>query len=175
MKYKLIQTEWGFFGVVAQDKNVLATYLPGPQEKILRRIKKDWPEAIETNSILPRLCQQVIKYFSGSTVRFSTPLDLSHLTPFRGEVIKACQQIPYGQTASYADLARAAGSPQAARAVGSTMANNPLPLIVPCHRVLCSNGTIGGFSSPNGVREKKKLLQLEGAMNDQQMALAFAR
>ncbi len=175
MKYKLLETDWGFFGVVEHHAKVVASYLPGPQQKILKRIHHDWPEAVESKSIVPELCQQIKKYFSGSTVRFSAPLDLTHLTPFRGEVIKACQRIPYGQTASYADLARAAGSPQAARAVGSTMANNPLPLLVPCHRVLCSNGSLGGFSSPNGVREKKRLLQLEGAMDDQQLAMTFGR
>ncbi|MHC4067897.1 MAG: methylated-DNA--[protein]-cysteine S-methyltransferase, partial [Planctomycetota bacterium] len=66
-------------------------------------------------------------------------------------------------TAAYADLARAAGSPNAGRAVGSAMANNPLPLIVPCHRVVRSDGTIGGFSSPQGLVLKRRLLRLEGA------------
>ncbi len=175
MKYRLFLTDWGHFGMVELDNKVLATYLPGKQEKVRQRIQDDWPGAIESKSILTPLCRQVKKYFNGSKVRFSVSLDLSHLSPFRGNVLKACQRIPYGQTASYADLARVVGSPHAARAVGSAMAHNPLPLLVPCHRVLCSDGTIGGFSSPNGIREKERLLRLEGALNNQQMALAFGR
>lgn len=164
MKYKLLETDWGIFGLVEHDKKIMASYLPGPQKQIKKRIQNDWPEAIESKSILPQLCQQVKQYFRGSPVRFSATLDLSHLTPFRSEVIKACRRIRHGQTASYTDLARAAGSPRAARAVGSAMASNRLPLIVPCHRVLCSNGNMGGFSSPHGIREKKRMLRLEGAM-----------
>ena len=73
----------------------------------------------------------------------------------------ACRDIRFGQTVSYGRLAEMAGKPGAARAVGRALAKNPLPLIIPCHRVICANGKIGGFSAPGGVTLKKRLLQLE--------------
>ena len=89
------------------------------------------------------------------------PLDLNHFTPFRRRVYEACRRIPYGRTMTYAELAKKAGSPRAFRAVGSTMACNRLPLIVPCHRVVASGGKIGGFSAPDGISMKERLLLKE--------------
>ena len=84
-------------------------------------------------------------------------------TPFARRVLAACRRIPYGQTLSYAELAAAAGSPGAARAVGSVMAQNRLPLLIPCHRVVGSRGKLGGFSAPGGLETKVRLLELEFA------------
>lgn len=89
------------------------------------------------------------------------PLDDGRQTAFQGRVVSACRRIPWGQTLSYADLAELAGSPNAARAVGNVMANNRFPLIVPCHRVVGSAGALGGFSSPNGLDTKRRLLDRE--------------
>ena len=72
-----------------------------------------------------------------------------------------CRRIPYGRTMSYAELAAKAGSPNAARAVGNCMAGNRIPLIVPCHRVVCSDGRLGSYSAPGGTRMKRRLLDLE--------------
>jgi methylated-DNA-[protein]-cysteine S-methyltransferase len=82
-------------------------------------------------------------------------------SPFAQRVLAACRQIPYGQTRSYAELAARAGSPGAARAVGSVMAQNRLPLLIPCHRVVGSQGKLGGFSAPGGLETKVRLLELE--------------
>ncbi|MCP4190819.1 MAG: MGMT family protein [Planctomycetaceae bacterium] len=90
------------------------------------------------------------------------PLDLPSMTHFRSRVLLACQGIHYGETLSYGQLARLAGSPRAARAVGGVMADNPLPLIIPCHRVVGANRKLGGFSAPNGLSLKQRLLRLEG-------------
>lgn len=90
-------------------------------------------------------------------------LDLSHLTDFQRRVVKACRKIKAGQARSYADLAASAGSPRAARAVGNVMRGNRFPLIVPCHRVIGSNGKLCGFTSPQGLAMKEKLLKREGA------------
>lgn len=89
-------------------------------------------------------------------------LDLSGLTPFRRRVTEACRRIPYGCTVSYAELARQVGAPRAARAVGNVMRTNPWPLVIPCHRVL-STGGLGGYSAPEGLTMKKRLLALEAA------------
>ena len=115
---------------------------------------------------MPRFRQAVVDYFDGKRIRFSIEIDLSRLPPFHQMVLEVCRRIPYGQTASYADLARAVGHPNAARAVGGAMARNPLPLVVPCHRVLRADGSIGGFSSADGVDEKARLLRLENVEVD---------
>lgn len=89
------------------------------------------------------------------------PLDLRGFTPFRRRVTEACRQIPRGQVRSYQDLAAACGSSAAARAVGSVMRRNPLPLVVPCHRVVGASGKLHGFSAPGGLEMKARLLDLE--------------
>ena len=88
-------------------------------------------------------------------------LDDCQSTPFQQRVIAACRRIPWGKTLSYSELALRAGSPNAARAVGNVMAHNRIPLIVPCHRVVGASGALGGFSSPNGLDTKRRLLALE--------------
>jgi methylated-DNA-[protein]-cysteine S-methyltransferase len=103
-------------------------------------------------------------YLNGNEVSFDPfPIDLSGEAPFRKKVLEACRQVGYGQRTTYADLACRAGNPAAMRAVGSAMSHNPLPIVIPCHRVLRSDGGLGGFSAPEGVRLKEKLLAMESA------------
>jgi methylated-DNA-[protein]-cysteine S-methyltransferase len=88
-------------------------------------------------------------------------LDLSSHTPFQRRVLRKCRQIPIGETISYAELAERAGHPGAARAAGQVMATNQFPLVVPCHRVVASGGSLGGYSAPDGLQMKRRLLALE--------------
>lgn len=90
-------------------------------------------------------------------------IDESHLTAFERSVERACRAIPYGETMSYGQLAAKVGRPGAARAVGRVMATNRYPLVVPCHRVLASGGGLGGYSAPQGLAMKRRLLALEAA------------
>ncbi len=163
MPFSIIKTNWGAFGLVARNNRLIATYLPMPEGKLRKLIAEQHPGAAESKNILPAFRRQVSDYFSGKRVRFAAQLDLDDIPPFRGEVLRQCKKIPYGKTATYGELAGAAGSPAAARAAGGAMAHNPLPLVVPCHRVLRGDGSIGGFSSPEGVSQKRRLLGLEGA------------
>jgi methylated-DNA-[protein]-cysteine S-methyltransferase len=102
------------------------------------------------------------RFAEGEPVDFSTvPLSLEHLSPFARRVVAACRRIGWGHVSSYGDLAAACGSPAAARAVGSVMARNCFPLIVPCHRVLAAGGALGGYSAPDGLRMKRRLLAME--------------
>ncbi len=103
---------------------------------------------------------QLKEYFSGKRTDLNFKLDFSAATEFRRKVFGALVNVKAGQTISYGELARAAGSPNASRAVGSAMAENPLPLAVPCHRVVRSDGRLGGFRG--GLDMKRKLLRLEG-------------
>ena len=105
--------------------------------------------------------RQIGEYLSGKRVAFELPLDLDGVSDFQRRALTACAGIPYGQTRSYAELARELGQAGAARAVGGAMAHNPLPLIIPCHRVLRSDGGLGGFGG--GLDIKRRLLDLERA------------
>lgn len=89
---------------------------------------------------------------------------LTNVPPFHRKVYKALCKIPAGKTITYAELARRAGSPGAARAVGQAMAKNPFPIVIPCHRVVAGNGKLGGYSGRGGVAIKRALLALEGAL-----------
>lgn len=164
MTYTIFDTTWGAFGFVARGKRLVATYLPGRKADIKRAIRSQWPEAVEAANSLPSFRRQVLDYFAGKARRFDVDIDLSEVPPFRRAVLRAARRVPYGRTASYVDLARAAGSPAAARAAGSAMANNPLPLIIPCHRIIRADGSLGGFGSPEGVKDKERLLRLEKAI-----------
>jgi len=165
IQHRIVKTRWGYCGYVAGDRGLLSTFLPEPSRAAIgKRIRDRHPDSEANPALLPGLAEAIGHYFAGRPVRFRVRIDLDQVTEFRARVLQACRRIPRGQTASYADLARAAGSPGATRAVGSTMANNPLPLIVPCHRIVRSDGSLGGFSSPQGLAQKKRLLRLEGAL-----------
>ncbi len=118
------------------------------------------PAARKARAHIRRLREQLASYFAGEAVAFGVPLDVSGGTVFQRAVWRACGRIPYGQTRSYADVARMAGRPAAVRAAGNALHNNPVPVVVPCHRVIKSDGSLGRFGG--GVSVKKKLLRLEG-------------
>ncbi|RQP25655.1 methylated-DNA--[protein]-cysteine S-methyltransferase [Piscinibacter terrae] len=114
---------------------------------------------VEDDPLLRAAAAQLADYFSGRSKRFDVPLDL-HGTPFQLGVWKALLGIGQGQTRSYGDIARQLGSPKAMRAVGSAVGKNPVSVIVPCHRVLGTDGTLTGYAG--GVHRKRALLTLEG-------------
>jgi methylated-DNA-[protein]-cysteine S-methyltransferase len=110
------------------------------------------------------LIEKLRRFADGEPVEFfDVPLALDRLSPFARRVVEACRRIPWGQVRTYGQLAAVCGSPGAARAVGSVMAKNRFPLIVPCHRVLASGGELGGYSAPDGLRMKRRLLEMESA------------
>jgi len=109
-----------------------------------------------------RIADKLHGYAGGESVDLrDIAIDESHLTPFGRRVTAACRRIPNGQTRTYGQLAAVCGSPGAARAVGQVMARNRFPLVVPCHRVLGAGGSLGGFSAPQGLAMKRRLLALE--------------
>ncbi len=115
-------------------------------------------EPIDWLPHLDRAREELAEYFDRRRTRFSVPLDLRG-TPFQLEVWRALQQIPFGEIRSYAEVARAIGRPRAVRATGAASGANPVPVIVPCHRVIASNGGLGGYSG--GLEVKRRLLALE--------------
>ncbi len=112
----------------------------------------------------PELRERLCRYLKGQADNFEdVVVAATWSTVFQRQVIAALRQVPCGETLSYRELAARVGRPAAARAVGQVMASNPVPLIVPCHRVLGSGGRLGGFSAPTGLDLKRRLLALEGA------------
>lgn len=117
----------------------------------------DWSEG---KGELKQIIDELKRFAAGEKTTFSSKLDIVSGTPFQKRVWKKISTIPWGETRSYAWLARAIGKPRAFRAVANACGANPLPIIIPCHRVIASDGTIGGFSS--GLNLKTRLLKLEG-------------
>jgi len=112
--------------------------------------------------LLKRAAAQLQEYFSGVRTNFDLPLDLSSVSVFTQETLFLTRAIPWGEVISYGELARRLGKPAAARAVGGALARNPIPIIIPCHRVVASDGSLHGYSAPGGIAIKKRLLRLEG-------------
>jgi methylated-DNA-[protein]-cysteine S-methyltransferase len=110
------------------------------------------------------LIEKVRLHLQGNVQDFrDVPVDLDSVPPFFRRVYEVAVEIPAGQTRTYGEIAKALGQPSAAQEVGQALARNPVPLIVPCHRVLAADGKLGGFSAPGGLATKTKLLSLEGA------------
>jgi methylated-DNA-[protein]-cysteine S-methyltransferase len=130
-------------------------------DKFLSALNKDGSiDLIKNKNKFSSLDRSFKAYFSGSKVNFREKLDLTGGTDFQKKVWKAMLKIPYGETRSYGWLATKAGSKDKARAAGAACGANPIPIIIPCHRVIKSDKTIGGYSG--GLGFKKKLLQIEG-------------
>ncbi len=114
-------------------------------------------------SSLSRLVDSLQALAEGIPQDFSRiEVDLATRSPFQRRILHACQQIPWGTTWTYSELAESCGYLRGARAVGNVMASNPLPLIIPCHRVVAADGRLGGFSAPQGTLMKRRLLSMEG-------------
>jgi methylated-DNA-[protein]-cysteine S-methyltransferase len=111
---------------------------------------------------LPIVEVQLKNYFAGKVTSFSLEVDLRKVTAFQRQVLRQTMRVPYGRTSSYGDIAARIGRPAAYRAVGNAVGANPIPIVIPCHRIVASDGGIGGFSS--GLSNKKKLLALEGVL-----------
>jgi methylated-DNA-[protein]-cysteine S-methyltransferase len=108
------------------------------------------------------LVQRLQAYAAGAADDFrDVPLDLPPSSPFQRRVLEQCRRIPYGSMLTYGELAAKAGYPGAARAVGNCMAANRIPLLIPCHRVVCAGGRLGSYSAPGGAATKRRLLALE--------------
>lgn len=119
------------------------------------------PEDPQIIALFERVCDQLEEYFRGQRRTFDLPIDWSGMGDYQREVLRACFAIPYGEVRTYLELARQTGRPKAARAVGRIMASNPIPIVIPCHRVIGSNGSLTGYGG--GLEVKAWLLKMEGS------------
>ena len=150
-----------WIGILASAKGLLSTTLPQcSSQEALEQLGDRANDVIHSTDLFDDLMERFRSYFSGHRTAFPDKLDLSGATTFQREVWQATRLIPYGETRSYAWVANHIRRPKAVRAVGQALGRNPLPVIVPCHRVIASDGKLGGFSG--GLEMKKHLLYLEG-------------
>jgi methylated-DNA-[protein]-cysteine S-methyltransferase len=150
----------GWVAAICSEQGIRALSPPSSSEALaMASIKLNCSTGTRRPEKFTQLLHELTLYFDGKTQHFSSPVDLSHRPPFFQRAWDLCRTIPYGETRSYGWLASECGSPTAHRAVGQAMARNPVPIFVPCHRVLRANGTLGGFAW--GLEFKSWLLDLE--------------
>ncbi len=132
------------------------------EEQFIAQIDKHNRKVLMRSSeYTAKVIRQVYEYLNGERTHFEISLDLSQLSEFQKGVLLTTLKIPHGQIVTYADIAKRLGNPKAARAVGQALGRNPVPIVIPCHRVIASNGSLGGYSAGGGLESKAKLLALE--------------
>ncbi len=163
MRYQFLETP---IGPLLLAGNECLELIGFPSGKGSFKPETDW---VEQSDAFPEAARQLTEYFKGERQQFDLALK-PHGTPFQLEVLSALMEIPYGETRSYAEIAVQIGRPKAVRAVGAANGRNPLPIVIPCHRVIGKNGSLTGFGG--GLPLKQKLLELERRQIQPELALA---
>lgn len=153
------KTSWGWVTITASEKGVTSIDLSSSDHRATRQS----PVAVDVAaSIVNEARAQLLSYIDGARREFSFPVDWSAGTAFQRKVWKAIARIPYGRVRSYQWVAMRVGGKQYTRAVGMALGANPVPIVVPCHRIIAHDGSLGGFSG--GLPMKRRLLNLEGTL-----------
>ncbi|WP_127783888.1 methylated-DNA--[protein]-cysteine S-methyltransferase [Rhodococcus sp. X156] len=163
LAYRTVDSPVGSLLLVATERGLVRVAFAGEDhDAVLAALAtRISPRVLHAPARLDQPARELAEYFAGQRQTFTVPVDLRLSSGFRRQVLDRMREIAYGRTASYRGLAVAAGSPRAVRAVGSACATNPLPVVIPCHRVLRSDGTLGGYLG--GLAAKTVLLELESA------------
>jgi methylated-DNA-[protein]-cysteine S-methyltransferase len=165
MKYAFLKSQFGTVILISRDEYLSELDISQDSATNLRAgLKTRYPDALESPDHFQTVYSQLSSYFRGDRIDFTTPVDLTGITSFTEKVLEEVHKIPYGCTKSYGAIAESLNCRGAARAVGQAVGRNPLPLIIPCHRVIQGSGSLGGFSM--GLKLKEKLLSLEGIRFD---------
>lgn len=154
----------GDFRLAASDFGLVAVEWADSQpqfDSYLTRLKR--PVAVEAKRIKP-YAKELAEYIEGKRHAFTIPVDWTLFTPFQREALQAVFRIPYGETRTYAEIAEQINRPHAYRAVGGANAMNPMPLVIPCHRVIGMDGKLHGYGGGQGLKTKEWLLKMEGAV-----------
>lgn len=145
-------------------EGLVAVSLWDDQEKFVSQVQKlTGTSPLFDQERVTAVTSQIQQYLHQERREFTLPIDWSVLTPFQGVALRVVFGIEYGRTLTYRDVAQQIGKPKAVRAVGRANATNPMPLVIPCHRVLGSDGKLHGFSAPGGLETKAWLLRIEGS------------
>jgi methylated-DNA-[protein]-cysteine S-methyltransferase len=159
-RYTVVRTRLGWVVIGGSDKGISFISLPRSSPEVVLAGLNDYiAKAFEDASAFGDLRLRLQHYFEGEKVTFTDVLDLEGVSTFVRAVWEATRSIPYGEVRSYGWVANRIGKPLASRAVGRAMARNRFPIVVPCHRVVASDGSLGGFSG--GLELKKRLLDME--------------
>lgn len=149
------------FAAVSRD-GLCAVEIGAKQATFLHRFD-DRARLVKNSRAVARIIAQLREYFAGKRKRFDLPVDLSALTPFQRNVLGVTRRIAPGEVWTYRRVARAMHRPRSSRPVGQALARNPVPIVIPCHRVIASDGALRGYSGGSGLKAKRWLLKLEGA------------
>ncbi|MBM4134423.1 MAG: methylated-DNA--[protein]-cysteine S-methyltransferase [Nitrospira sp.] len=166
---RIFRTSWGWMGVAVSPHGVARIVLPqmsrarAERELIPEGVRGQASSERNIRDILDVARTQILEFLSGRRRELDCPLDLSQGTPFQRKVWRAALAIPYGRVRSYKWIAVRVGGTRYARAVGLALGANPVPILVPCHRVVAQDGSLGGFSC--GLPAKRRLLTLEGTLS----------
>ena len=147
--------------LAVSDRGLCAVSFRSSLDDFLRRMERRGFRPAPGPGRVQKAVEQLREYFAGRRRRFDMTIDLAGQTPFQRQVLEATARVPAGMVASYGDIARAIGRPKATRAVGAALGQNPVPIVVPCHRIIGSDGGLHGYGG--GLDIKEKLLRLEGA------------
>lgn len=161
----IFQSPWGWMGVAESSKGIRAIVLPKRSKRAVesdlsKRGNEPWQQGDSLR--LESVRSQLLDYLAGRRDTFDVSLDLSQGTSFQRQVWRTLQRVPYGKLRSYQWIASRVGGPHYARAVGNAVGANPLPIVIPCHRIVAHDASLGGFSG--GLSMKRKLLSLEGTL-----------
>jgi methylated-DNA-[protein]-cysteine S-methyltransferase len=175
MAYYLFDTAIGRCGLAWSDAGLCAVQLPEADaqatERRLQRKHGASQESVPTAEVAA-CTEKMQAYFDGAEVDFAdVALDWSGVTAFNAEVYRLLRAVPYGRMLTYGEMAKRAGQPRGAQAIGAAMGSNPWPIVVPCHRVVAGSGRLGGFSAHGGNVLKRRLLLLEGATHEEEAPL----
>lgn len=165
IQWTAIESPVGLLYVAASAKGVCSLNFGIDAQVFLGRL--DPLARVERDpAALGQAARQLQEYFAGARRRFDLALDLDRLTPFQQGVLHITRGIAAGSLWTYGQVARALGKPRASRAVGQALAHNPVPIIIPCHRVVAGDGSLGGYGAGSGLDSKRFLLSLEGALSE---------
>ena len=160
--YDLVDTPVGQLLVAVTDRGLCeVSFDPEPEREVETLARNFGARVLRSPRPTDEARRQLDEYFAGERQRFDLPVDLRLAREFAGAVLKELARVPYGQLTTYGTLAAKAGRPRAARAVGTIMNRNPVPIVLPCHRVVGASGKLVGYGG--GLDRKEALLRLEGA------------
>ncbi len=161
--YDLVDSPVGTLLVAATERGFCRiAYDAEPEQEVERLAKAFGVRVLRSASPIDPARRELDEYFEGTRRRFDLPIDVALLADFNRRVLRELARVPYGEVVTYGELAARAARPRAARAVGTVMNRNPLPIVLPCHRVIGANGKLVGYGG--GLDRKEALLRLEGAL-----------
>ncbi len=162
--YATVDSPFGPLLAASTPRGLVRLAFPEESEdEVLERLAKRLsPRILRAPARFDGVARELDEYFSGSRHAFETELDWTLIGPFGRKVLGVTAAIPYGSVLSYQQVAGEAGSPRGSRAAGNALGSNPIPIVIPCHRVLRTSGSLGGYGG--GVDRKRRLLELEGAL-----------